>query len=779
MGNKRRPEIAERNRAIATALEAGRKPGELAAEHGISYSQVFRAAREGRQSPVISDQSSVASQQPLDGAVVRQAHHEVEAFQRSLRTGGPLFSELAQTGLRRSGGFVDDEYDRKFKFLNRRVQLYREMGNDPIVQAVLQAIRMTVRRVGWFVEPGGETPEDEAAAEFIEQAMEDMSLGWADIIDQALGMIQYGFQAAEIVYKRRVSTEGGRSKYDDGRIGWRKWVFVAPESLVPGDEWVFDEKGGLQGFKQQLLDGNTVTVPIDKAILFRTTVEKGNPEGRSILRAMYPAWYFKKQLEEVEGISAERMGAGFPVIYAGADVGKDDTGNSDFAKLKDIVRNVRVDDQMGLVLPWAKMGHGAREGEGVLFELVSPPSRGVVNFHETIVRFEQRIAMVGLAQFVHLGMSKIGTQALAESLSDFFTLSVSAWADGIAETINRFAVERLIRLNNFGGLTAAPRIAHEAVSGQSLTEVAGYINQLVGAGLITPEPELEDHLRTLADLPVRAEQSLNSLGLPTRAGKSQTPNLKSQIPNPKTLGVEGQTVETGSETFADVRGTGRPGRRAKQIEAVNAYQRELEAEYEEWADELAQDLAGASTDGGERDRVIEAALAALLLALLMLGRRRLPEAMEMGLGDTPPTVEALRDLAAAVEANERYLRESLLPDIERKLRAGLEDPDVRLALGAGRGEEAIGGLLRTMEARAALYAGAWWGMYNRAVGAGAGEGPVRWLLDPTVKSHCQTCLEFGDREYPSYAAMLQVTGGIVPSAGTQCDGNCRCVLVGE
>ena len=495
--------LPERDRAIAAALDTKQASvAALANQYGLNRSSVYRAAERGR--------AAVETMAAVPRAVKLDA--------------GGTFSELGTTGLRRFGGRIDDEYDRVFKSLPARIALYREMGDDPIVAAVLQAIRMLIRRAGWHAEPGGETDADKLAAEFLQQCMDDMSLSWNDLIDQALVMFQYGFQLAELVYKPRrgpreesvaVSYEDAegkvfesrltlpKSKYNDNRVGWRKFTFIAPDSLDHGEPWLFDEHGGLRGFRQSpyTWGGQQVAIPIQKAVLFRTTTEKGNPEGRALLRAMYQPWYFKHNLEEIEAISAERTGAGFPVVYMGDDLSKSEEAGSDWATLKDIIRNVRVDDQMGLVLPWAKMGGGAREGEGVLFELVSPPGQGVVNFHETITRHEQRMAMVGLAQFIHLGMNQVGARSLGESSTDFFTLSVSGWVDSIAETLQRFAVERLFEHNHFPGMTALPIITHDAIAQTNVLEVAEYVNKLAGAQLLTASAELERSLLELADLP--------------------------------------------------------------------------------------------------------------------------------------------------------------------------------------------------------------------------------------------------------------------------------------
>lgn len=506
-------ELIERNRRLVADLQS-MKRGEVAKKYGISYSQTYRAEK------------------------------SLEQFQAAVPvTSTNLYSQLASTGLKRYGGNIDDDYNRVFRSLSSRVALYREMGDDPIVGATLQAIKMTLRRLRWRAEPQGEGKADQEAGKWLETCLDDMSQSWSDTVDQALGMVQYGFQVGEIVYKKRTgysdNPEKPSSKYDDGKVGWRKMVFAAPESLAAGQAWVFDENGGLQAWEQVAPpDYRTITVPIDKSILFRTTTEKGNPEGRSILRAMYPAWYFKKNLEEIEAISAERMGAGLPVVYMGKGTSKSGNSGDDLDTLKTIVGNIRADEQMGVVLPWPKLGLGA-EGEGVLFELMSPPSRGIINFHETIQRYEQRMAMVALAQFIHLGMNQVGARALGESSTDFFTLAVSAWADSMADTFNRYAVERLFRLNNFPGLEQIPVLKHETIGRLTLGEIAEYVNKLVNAQVIKPTPELETELLKLVELP-----------------QGTPPEVVTNAPGKPQDGQDGETGE--NDTDDGTKAAGRP-----------------------------------------------------------------------------------------------------------------------------------------------------------------------------------------------------------------------------
>jgi len=134
----------------------------------------------------------------------------------------------------------------------------------------------------------------------------------------------------------------------------------------------------------------------------------------------------------------------------------------------------------------------------------------------------------------------------------------------------------------------------------------------------------------------------------------------------------------------------------------------------------------------------------------------------------------LQALADAVAENERLLEQSLLPAVERKVRGGLQDEDILKALALGTGAAALVGLLATIRARVALYAGGLWSFMQHAIGLGAPDR-MYWHLDP-LAHHCPSCLAFGNKEYESFDAMLRETGGIWPSHGTDCAGNCRCSL---
>ena len=60
------------------------------------------------------------------------------------------FSEVGYSGIRRYGGFINEEF--LFDLRGKRgIKTYMEMSkNDPIIGASLRAFSQTIKRVNWF-----------------------------------------------------------------------------------------------------------------------------------------------------------------------------------------------------------------------------------------------------------------------------------------------------------------------------------------------------------------------------------------------------------------------------------------------------------------------------------------------------------------------------------------------------------------------------------------------------------------------------------------------------
>jgi phage gp29-like protein len=432
--------------------------------------------------------------------------------------------ELGSTGLRRTGGTVYEEFLTVLRGV-RGARVYREMAdNDPTIGSMLFAIEKVITRLEWRVDPysdnsadGEVNPEDKETAEFVESCLHDMSDSWDSTLSQILSMLIFGYSYHEIVYKKRggdTRDNKTKSKFDDGKIGWRKMPIRAQETYY---QWMFDEEGGIQGFQQvDPATGGFHEIPIEKALLFRTSSQKNNPEGRSILRNAYRPYYFKRRIEEIEAIGIERDLAGLPVAFVPPEyLSSAATAEqaSVLASIQQIVTSIKRNEQEGIVMPaiYDDAGHK-------LFDLQLMSSGGSRQFDtdKIIQRYDQRMAMSILSDFILLGSDRVGSYALGTSKMDLWSMSVDSIAKNIAEVINQYAIPRLLKLNGMDS-TRAPFLTYGEVSHVDLTEIADFVSKLAGAGVLMPDPNLEDYLRELSGLPP-AEHDGANFGMPPMPG---------------------------------------------------------------------------------------------------------------------------------------------------------------------------------------------------------------------------------------------------------------------
>lgn len=445
--------------------------------------------------------------------------------------------EIGRVGQRRYGGIFYEEFLSELRG-RKGAEVFTEMSNnDETIGAILFAIEMLVRQASWNVEPGGSTAKDREAAEFVKSCMDDMQQTWIDTISEILSFLTYGWSFHEIVYKRRMGrTKDNRtsSKYDDGLIGWMKLPIRSQETLY---QWEYDDQDNLIGMTQMPPpDFGLITIPMNKAMLFRTRSRKDNPEGRSILRTAYRSWYFKRRIQEIEGIGIERDLAGLPVITTpeGMDIwDKDDEDmNAIRAGLETMVKNIRRDSTEGLVLPF-----------GYTFELTSTGGSRQFDTNSIIARYDTKISQTVLADFIQLGHESVGSFALSSDKTNLFSMAICAFLDIICQTFNSQGIPALIDINgdHFAGVTDYPRLTHGDIEDVDLATMATFIKDMTSIGVIIPDESLEDYVRQLGKLPKR---TTDTVPMEARRAAQQQGN---EPPEPETAAGKGHDGEEGFE----------------------------------------------------------------------------------------------------------------------------------------------------------------------------------------------------------------------------------------
>lgn len=414
------------------------------------------------------------------------------------------FKQLGTTGLKRYGPYVYEEFlpELRWPYAGK---IYQEMAdNDPVIGAILYLAEMLIRGTTWTVEPASTSAEDVEAAKFLESCMNDMDMSWANTISEILSMLTYGFSFHEIVYKvRRGPNEVSpryKSKYSDGRIGWRRLPIRAQTSL---HEWKFNDEGDAIAFVQMAEpDFKIVTIPMSKGLLFRTRVSRDNPEGKSLLRNAYRPWFFKKHFEEIEGIGIERDLAGFPVLKAPQDL---DLWNEEDERMvalrtraEELVASVRRDSEEGILLPY-----------GWELSLLSSGSSRQINIGETIDRYDNRIAITMLSDIILIGNNKAGSFALADTKQSMLAAALQAQLQNISDVFNNKAVPDLFSYNYFSNITGLPKIVPGQIQTPSLKELALVLRAM---GLnIAGDMKLQNYLRHILGMPDLDEETFESV----------------------------------------------------------------------------------------------------------------------------------------------------------------------------------------------------------------------------------------------------------------------------
>lgn len=451
-------------------------------------------------------------------------------------------------GIKAWAGRIGEEWDPTLKGA-RAARLYREMvDSEPVLATVMRMIVSVLQQVETYVEPASEDALAQEAADFLEDCLGGMDCTWEELLEDALTAVAYGWAYFEQVFQKRA----------DNRFGWDRIEIRGQDTL---HRWEIDDTGRILGMWQMgPPDFRRVYIPLEKAIHWRIGGEKRNPEGRSLFRPCKRPYLFKRNLEEIEAIGIERNLAGLPVLEVPPELLSVDATEEEKAFVKDLfkmVQNIRKDSEEALLLPSEEEtdeATGAARKTGFRFRLLSAGATSQIDASAPIRRYEHRMLMVFLAEFLMLGEDGGGgSHALAKDKTDFLVLSLTALLKSFLATFNRQAVALLMRLNGYPE-EAWPTVEAEDIESPALAELATYVSTLIQAGAIVPDDALEAKLRRWAALPQLGE-TLPGAKRPAKVEPEERDLGDEEIATPAARGTAPAPTAERAEEDADLQST--------------------------------------------------------------------------------------------------------------------------------------------------------------------------------------------------------------------------------
>jgi hypothetical protein len=384
-------------------------------------------------------------------------------------------------------GVVAEEYLPDLKPWFKAAKVFKEMEDDIVIGALYESIKTPLLDARFTIQPASSSTKDVEAAQWLrETTIESTTLSWLDHVDDMLGGMSYGFALSEMVMDR---TKRGTLDLID-------LLPIGQETLQTWGE--MDKFGRPKSFIQSTTsdDGrpSTAEAPMDKLLHYTFRGRKRNPMGRSLNRALYRPWYFKKNLEVLEAMGVERDVGNIPK----ATLSEGYMYDADDNKLKDALEGLRVDETAYLILP-----------PGVSVEPFGSGSK-VYNVREIIRDYQHLIRQRFFMDFISLGSERVGTQALAKEVTGFFSLSLGSLQRQLLEVWSSQLIPWLFKWNMlyWDGITGYPKMLWNKPGKINIQSLAQAVTTLIQARVIHWTKPLEDHLREIYEVPPISDDEL-------------------------------------------------------------------------------------------------------------------------------------------------------------------------------------------------------------------------------------------------------------------------------
>jgi hypothetical protein len=422
---------------------------------------------------------------------------------KRIRTG-----EIGRSGTIITNGIIsNEELNRKLVGQSGLRVLDNMRRTDPTIRASLRMIKLPLLQADKRLEAGDQ--EDETSLyqrDFVWNEIQKIDL--KRFLSEATTFLDMGFAVFENCYTP--TKFQGQTLIGLDKLAFRKQTTI--------QAWQTDDQK--LGVRQQLIDGN-VSIPMEKLTIFTNDKEGDNYEGVSILRSAYKPWYIMDTLEKIDAMAAERHGLGTIRIKPPSTASEPDK-----EKAQEVARQLRANEESYVQVPddWE-------------FEFMDMHGGGLRDLSPSIERQRNSILLNVLGQFLLLGSagSTGGGRAMSEDHSRLFEMSIQYYAEYIASVINKQIIKPLIDLN-FSDVEVYPEFSFGKISDDDITKLADAYQKFIGAGVLTPDADMEQNIRDILktnEMPEEIREAYQAkLGNAIELAKNPPPAIAPTAPAP-------------------------------------------------------------------------------------------------------------------------------------------------------------------------------------------------------------------------------------------------------
>ena len=401
------------------------------------------------------------------------------------------------SGLSIWSGTLREEKLPQLKSYKQRMAIYGEMMEDATIGTLGDSVKMSIISADIKVSTGirkndskdkedraESTDSEKEMAEFISDTLfSDFGVdNWNQHVDEMSEFILWGYSLSEIVLEKR----------KDGRIGLNDLIPIGQDTLERwGDP---DAHGRVTHFNQRdPTNGKLRTAPMNKLLHFAYRPRKRNPEGHALLLSLYRPWYFKKNLEVIEAIGAERDVGNAPIAL----LPEGGVTSTELDNLESALKAFRADENAYLILP-----------PGVVIEPYGGGGRAF-NHREIIRDWQHVILRRFFADFLSLGSEGVGTQSLASEMTGFFSISIKAIQDAMVAVWNKQLIERIMAFNQsmVSEGDILPIIEWSQPGRKNVQQMMTAISTAIDSGVVSPTDDDEDWFRKALEMPRRGDEA--------------------------------------------------------------------------------------------------------------------------------------------------------------------------------------------------------------------------------------------------------------------------------